>query len=86
VRIGILGPLDVRGEAAGPVGVPGARLRALLIRLARDPGRTVAAARLIDDLWHDALQAQVSRLRALLGRELVESRDGGRRAYGAGRG
>jgi predicted ATPase/DNA-binding SARP family transcriptional activator len=87
VRIGILGPLDVRDTAARPVEVGGARLRALLIRLAVDPGRTVSAERLIDDLWGttppsgaaNALQALVSRLRVAGGRDLVESRPGGYR-------
>jgi hypothetical protein len=45
VRIGILGPLEVRDQAGQPVRLGGARLRALLIRLALDPGRTIAAER-----------------------------------------
>ncbi|GLY87952.1 SARP family transcriptional regulator [Actinoallomurus iriomotensis] len=87
VRIGILGPLDVRDEAARPVEVSGPRLRALLIRLAVDAGRTVPADRLIDDLWGDAppaaaanaLQALVSRLRGVSGHDAVESNPGGYR-------
>jgi hypothetical protein len=51
VRIGILGPLEVRDEAGRPVRLGGPRLRALLIRLALDPGRTVTADRLAGDLW-----------------------------------
>ena len=43
MRIGILGPLEVRHEAGQLVQLGGPRLRALLIRLALDPGRTVAA-------------------------------------------
>ncbi|MEV4802432.1 BTAD domain-containing putative transcriptional regulator [Nonomuraea sp. NPDC049421] len=66
VRVGILGPLRVAGREIG-----GARVRALLTRLALDPGRVVTAARLIDDLWPDAppahptaaLQSLVSRAR-----------------------
>jgi predicted ATPase/DNA-binding SARP family transcriptional activator len=87
VRIGILGPLDVRDGAARPIEVNGPRLRALLIRLALDAGRTVPADRLIDDLWGDAppagaanaLQALVSRLRGALGQDAVESGPGGYR-------
>jgi predicted ATPase/DNA-binding SARP family transcriptional activator len=87
VRIGILGPLDVRDDAARPVEVSGPRLRSLLIRLALDAGRTVPADRLIDDLWGDAppagaanaLQTLVSRLRGAGGHEAVESRPGGYR-------
>jgi predicted ATPase/DNA-binding SARP family transcriptional activator len=86
VRIGILGPLDVRDEAARPIEISGPRLRALLIRLAVDAGRTVSAERLIDDLWADAppasaanaLQALVSRLRGA-GGHAVESQPGGYR-------
>jgi predicted ATPase/DNA-binding SARP family transcriptional activator len=87
VRIGILGPLDVRDGAAGPIKISGPRLRALLIRLAVDAGRTVSAERLIDDLWADAppasapnaLQALVSRLRGAGAHDVVESRPGGYR-------
>src|SRR3954470_23880838 len=67
----MLGPLEVRDDADTVVEVGGARLRALLILLALDPGRVVPTARLIDALWEDqvpagatnALQALVSRLR-----------------------
>ncbi|MDL4777797.1 AfsR/SARP family transcriptional regulator [Actinomadura xylanilytica] len=85
MRIGILGPLEVRDEAARPVEVSGPRLRALLARLAIDVGRAVSAERLLDDLWDgappggNALQALVSRLRAVAGRELVEFGPGGYR-------
>ncbi|MEV0350614.1 BTAD domain-containing putative transcriptional regulator [Nonomuraea sp. NPDC050680] len=66
MRIGILGPLQIAGAAVG-----GARVRALLIRLALDPGRVVTNGRLIDDLWPGeppehpmaALQSLVSRAR-----------------------
>ncbi|WP_433435151.1 BTAD domain-containing putative transcriptional regulator [Nonomuraea sp. CA-141351] len=66
MRVGILGPLQVAGCEVG-----GARVRALLVRLALDPGRVVTADRLIDDLWPDeppahpmaALQSLVSRAR-----------------------
>ena len=51
MRIGILGPLEMRDEGGQPVRLGGARLRALVIRLALDPGRTVAAERLAGDLW-----------------------------------
>ncbi|WP_067491398.1 AfsR/SARP family transcriptional regulator [Actinomadura hibisca] len=85
MRIGILGPLAVRDAAGRPVEVSGARLRALLIRLALDPGRAVSADRLLDDLWEGAppaggagaLQALVSRLRNAAGRDLVEHGPGG---------
>jgi predicted ATPase/DNA-binding SARP family transcriptional activator len=86
MRVAILGTLEVRA-ADGLVEIPGRRLRALLIRLALDPGRVVSAERLIDDLWqdeppnaaHNALQALVSRLRALVGRSTIEQGGGGYR-------
>ncbi|GAA1827917.1 BTAD domain-containing putative transcriptional regulator [Actinomadura chokoriensis] len=85
MRIGILGPLDVRDEAARPVEVGGRRLRALLVRLAAEAGRPVSAERLLDDLWDgaapggNALQALVSRLRGVAGRDVVEHGPGGYR-------
>ncbi|WP_433335971.1 BTAD domain-containing putative transcriptional regulator [Spirillospora sp. CA-294931] len=83
MRIGILGALEVVDDGRH-VQIGGARLRALLTLLALEAGRAVPAERLIDDLWEDrapaaapnALQALVSRLRALIGRDLVESRSG----------
>jgi predicted ATPase/DNA-binding SARP family transcriptional activator len=88
VRIAILGPLEVVADGR-PVGIGGARLRALLIRLALEAGRMVPADRLIEDLWEDdaphgapnALQSLVSRLRAAFqeagaGRGRLESRRG----------
>jgi predicted ATPase/DNA-binding SARP family transcriptional activator len=80
VRVGILGPLEVRDDAGTLVTVGGARLRALLIRLAIADGRAVSADRLAEDLWDgqrpvdaaNAVQALVSRLRGAVGRNTVE--------------
>jgi predicted ATPase/DNA-binding SARP family transcriptional activator len=80
MRIGILGPLEVRDADGILVPVGGARLRSLLIRLAVDDGRPVSVERLADDLWADegpadaanAIQALVSRLRGAAGRDIVE--------------
>ena len=44
LRIGILGPLEVRVGFGEPVQVPGTRLRALMIRLAMEPDRGVLAS------------------------------------------
>ncbi|MFI6989215.1 BTAD domain-containing putative transcriptional regulator [Nonomuraea wenchangensis] len=85
MRISILGPMEVEGEA-GPVPVGGLRLRALLAVLALEAGRMVTAERLIDVLWPDdpptnaanALQTLVRRLRvALRPEEVLRSRPGG---------
>ncbi len=84
VRVGILGPLEVRDVTGQPAPLAGPRLRALLIRLALAGGHTVTVDRLASDLWPDerpderpsdtanALQALVSRLRQAAGRDLVE--------------
>ncbi|MFI9596963.1 hypothetical protein [Nonomuraea sp. NPDC052265] len=58
MRIGVLGPLQVAGAEIG-----GARVRALLVRLALDPGRVVTADRLIGFVGRTG---DVARLRALL--------------------
>jgi predicted ATPase/DNA-binding SARP family transcriptional activator len=74
MQFGILGPLEVRNEAA-PVRVPGAKERALLADLLVNAGRLVSADRLVEDLWGDeppgnpanTLQGRVSALRRALG-------------------
>jgi len=83
VRVGILGPLELRDTAGQPAPLAGPRLRALLIRLAVAGGSAVTVDRLAGDLWPDerpedrpadpanALQALVSRLRQAAGRDLV---------------
>jgi len=74
VRVGLLGPLEVADDER-PVQVGGARLQALLMRLALDAGRTVSLGALVDAVWEQdmpadevhALQSLVSRLRRALG-------------------
>ncbi|SDF30701.1 Transcriptional regulatory protein, C terminal [Lentzea fradiae] len=86
MRVNVLGPLQVVVDGA-PVEVRGKRLRWLLIRLAMEPGRVVAADRLVADLWPDeppvdgvaALQSLVSRLRRTLGAASVSSHASGYR-------
>jgi predicted ATPase/DNA-binding SARP family transcriptional activator len=73
MQVRILGPLEVvvDGEV---VPISGARLRALMIRLALDAGRVVGVESLVRALWPDAtpddrvhaLQSLVSRLRRAL--------------------
>jgi DNA-binding SARP family transcriptional activator/class 3 adenylate cyclase len=73
VEFRILGPLEVVA-AERRVPVKPAKARALLALLLVDPGRTVSADRLIDELWGEAppasanvsLRVLVSRLRAAL--------------------
>ncbi|MEU8081937.1 BTAD domain-containing putative transcriptional regulator [Catellatospora citrea] len=86
MRVGILGPLEVH-LAGEPVEVAGARLRALLIRLAVDAGRTVPVNALADALWGEtlpadpanAVQTLVSRLRRALPDGAVSFSPGGYR-------
>jgi predicted ATPase/DNA-binding SARP family transcriptional activator len=73
MEVGILGPLRVV-DGARPVQIGGARLRALLIRLAAGAGGWVSVGELVEDLWEsdppgdevNALQSLVSRLRRVL--------------------
>ncbi|MEV8636196.1 BTAD domain-containing putative transcriptional regulator [Streptosporangium sp. NPDC051023] len=73
--VGLLGAMEVRDAVGGPIAVGGPRTRALLAMLALNAGRVVTAERLIGGLYGEeqrgnvanALQAQVSRLRQLLG-------------------
>ncbi|WP_369386604.1 BTAD domain-containing putative transcriptional regulator [Streptomyces sp. CG1] len=87
MQVGMLGPLQVTADKAD-VRIGGARLRALLIRLALEPGRTVPTESLTRSLWPDklltdtahALQALVLRLRrALPDPGLLEGVPGGYR-------
>ncbi|MEV7009300.1 BTAD domain-containing putative transcriptional regulator, partial [Streptosporangium sp. NPDC051022] len=74
VRVGVLGSLALE-TATGPARVGGARLRALLARLALEAGRPVRPATLVEALWGEeapddplrALQSLASRLRRALG-------------------
>ncbi|RJL35984.1 BTAD domain-containing putative transcriptional regulator [Bailinhaonella thermotolerans] len=87
MRVGLLGPFEVRNGDDAPVEVPGARLRALLAALALEPGRIVGRSRLVDWIWGDrppadevnALQALVSRLRRVLPDGVIEAESGGYR-------
>jgi predicted ATPase/DNA-binding SARP family transcriptional activator len=85
VRIGVLGPLEVRAVSGAPVELGGARLRVLVTLLALEPRRTVTAARLAGDIWGDtppgdagnALQSLVSRLRRVLPEGMLLARPAG---------
>ncbi len=87
VQIGMLGPFEVRTADGVLADVPGARLRALLIALALEPGHAVPKATLVDWIWGEyppsdaanALQRLVSRLRKVLPEGLVEGQTDGYR-------
>ena len=91
LRIGLLGPLQVRDGAGRTVHVGGRQLRVLLILLALQAGRVVPSGSLADQIWPEelpanpgnALQTLVSRLRAELRRasldHVIESHPAGYR-------
>jgi predicted ATPase/DNA-binding SARP family transcriptional activator len=89
MRVELLGPLNVRDDAGTGITVPAGRQRALLARLALEPGRDVTAAALIDAAWPagaalpanaaGALHTQLSRLRRALGGAGIASGPGGYR-------
>ncbi|MFF3571928.1 BTAD domain-containing putative transcriptional regulator [Nocardia jiangxiensis] len=87
MKIALLGPLDIRADDGGVIEVPGARLRALLIALALEPGRAVRKSTLVDWIWGEqppadaanALQALVSRLRRVLPDGSLDVQAGGYR-------
>jgi predicted ATPase/DNA-binding SARP family transcriptional activator len=86
VRFGVLGPVEVRSAGGEVIAVGGPRPRSLLAMLVLEAGRVVATQRLVDGLYGDeppadaanALQSQVSRLRARLG-DLIERHPAGYR-------
>ncbi|MGY0067152.1 BTAD domain-containing putative transcriptional regulator [Streptomyces sp. QTS137] len=79
MRFGVLGPLVVWDGEGREVRVPEAKVRALLADLLANDGGPVSADRLIHDLWGDtppgkpagALQAKISQLRRVIGRDRV---------------
>ncbi|HKN55222.1 MAG TPA: AfsR/SARP family transcriptional regulator, partial [Amycolatopsis sp.] len=85
MRIGVLGPFEVRADDGVLADVPGARLRGLLVALALEAPHAVPKATLIDWIWGEqppadaanALQRLVSRLRKALPDGTVEGRTDG---------
>jgi len=83
----MLGSFEVRADDGTLADVPGARLRALLIALALEPGQAVPKAMLVDWIWGErpptgaanALHRLVSRLRKALPEGLVEGQTDGYR-------
>lgn len=79
MRFGVLGPLVVWDGEGREVKVPEAKVRALLASLLANDEGPVSADRLIEDLWGDAppgnpraaLQAKISQLRRVVGRDRV---------------
>jgi predicted ATPase/DNA-binding SARP family transcriptional activator len=80
LRIGLLGPLQVRDGSGHTIHVGGRQLRVLLILLALEAGRVVPSGSLADQIWPEeppgnpgnALQTLVSRLRAELRRAALD--------------
>ena len=84
ITVGVLGAFTVSGQG-GTVDLTGRRQRSLTAILALEGGRIVSSARLIDLLWPgtepadpiNALQHQISRLRAAIGRDAVARDEAG---------
>jgi DNA-binding SARP family transcriptional activator/pimeloyl-ACP methyl ester carboxylesterase len=80
----LLGPLEA-GDGSRPVVVAGRKQRALLARLLLDANRTIAADRLVDDLWGEdvpdsaqkMVQIYVSQLRKVLPDGILRTRPPG---------
>ena len=80
----LLGPLEV-GDGSTTIAIAGRKQRALLARLLLDANRTVAADRLVDDLWGESVpdsaqkmvQIYVSQLRKVLPGGLLQTRPPG---------
>ncbi|MCY1145423.1 BTAD domain-containing putative transcriptional regulator [Actinoplanes sp. Pm04-4] len=87
MQIGVLGPFEIRAADGGLADVPGARLRALLVALALEPGRVVPKATLVDWIWGEqppadatnSLHRLVSRLRKALPDGVIEGHPAGYR-------
>ncbi|MET8832419.1 BTAD domain-containing putative transcriptional regulator [Micromonospora sp. NPDC004540] len=87
MQVRMLGSFEVHTNDGILADVPGARLRALLIALALEPGRVVSKATLIDWIWGEnppadvanALQRLASRLRKALPGGVIEGQTGGYR-------
>ncbi|WP_433732629.1 BTAD domain-containing putative transcriptional regulator [Nocardia sp. CA-129566] len=87
MRVLLLGPFEVRDAEDRPIPIAGVKVRALLARLAMEPGRVVPADVLADAIWDgrppengaNALQALVSRVRRAIGTTRVEGRAPGYR-------
>ncbi|MFI6324985.1 BTAD domain-containing putative transcriptional regulator [Nonomuraea sp. NPDC050556] len=85
MRIEVLGPVLAYADDGAPIDLGGARVRALLARLALAGGEVVSADALLDSLWTsggtvNALHALVHRLRKALG-GAVETVAGGYRLH-----
>lgn len=80
MRVGVLGPLQIRDGAGTEVRLPAAKQRAVLAVLALEAGRVVSTDRIVDEVWgatppptvSTALQVHISNLR----RTLREAWDG----------
>src|SRR6476661_3462988 len=83
MRYGVLGPLSVEASD-GPVTLHSTQQRLLLSRLLVAGGGSVSSDRIAETLWPDALptdpfgavRTQVSRLRARLGTQAIETVEG----------
>ncbi len=85
MKVGLLGPLDVRDDGGESIALTGFRQRTLLALLALRPGVVTPAERLIEDMWAErdlqqpanALQVVVFKVRRTLGTDRIVTRPPG---------
>ena len=58
VRIALLGPTAISDDAGNPVSIGGAKQRAVLAQLAREPNRAVPIDRLAEGIWGEQVPAR----------------------------
>src|SRR5690348_10229879 len=81
----LLGHFEVRDDHGAPLALGGRKPRALLARLALEPGRAVSIERLMDDLWGEdvpdsavkMIHIHVSALRKVLPPDTLRTRKPG---------
>jgi predicted ATPase/DNA-binding SARP family transcriptional activator len=84
IELGILGPLEARRDGVS-LDLGPAQQRALLACLLLRPGEVVSRDLLVEHLWGDdppdtaqhALEVYISKLRRILGKEVIDTRAGG---------
>ena len=73
MQIAILGPLTASDDSGQSLVVSGVRVRAMLAMLALEPGKPLAAERLVDGLWGDDPPARTGNALATLAKRLRTS-------------
>ncbi len=89
VDVRVLGRIEVRADDGSEISIGRERIRAVLAMLALDAPDMVTTDEIVDALWGEsetakpesALQMSISRIRAALGDDVIETTPGGYRLY-----